>query len=285
YNEEEAIAEVINDIKSAMDKSGYSYEIIVVDDCSQDATVQKIPNFEEVKIIHHKHNKGTGAATTTGLLKARGEFIVMTDGDGTYPSDVIPEMLSYLPENDMVVGARKQEAGTLKFLRMPAKWLMLKLACYIAEEKIPDLNSGLRAFKKQAAAKFYGIYPEGHSWVSTITLAFLTNGYSVKYIPINYYKRKGRSSWHPIYDTFNYFKTINRTVLYFRPLRFFVPFTLLILLIGTARFLYGAFVRGDVRESDIMIILSGFIIGSVGILADLILKLHRHNYIKIGDGD
>jgi len=285
HNEEAAIAEVIGDIKSATVDVGYGCEIIVVDDASTDTTAQIVSNIEGIRLIRHNHNGGVGAARKTGILRAKGEFIVMLDGDGTYPAHMIPELVSFLPKYDMVVGARKQEAGTWKFLRKPAKWLLLKLACFIAEAKIPDLNSGMRAFRKKAALKFYGIYPNGHSWVTTITLAFLTNGYSVKYIPIDYYKRKGHSSFHPIRDTYNYLKTINRTVLYFRPLRFFVPFTLLILLIGSARFLYGAFIRYDVRESDIMIILSGLIIGAVGILADLVLKLHAHNFVKIDDED
>ncbi|MFQ5770397.1 MAG: glycosyltransferase family 2 protein [bacterium] len=284
YNEEAAISEVLTDIKLAMDKADYGYEIIVVDDCSKDETAQIVSNLDDVKLIQHKYNKGVGAARKVGILKANGDFIVMLDGDGTYPAHMIPQLVSFLPEYDMVVGARKEEAGTWKLFRKPAKWLLLKLACFIAESNIPDLNSGLRAFKKKAALKFYGIYPNGHSWVTTITLAFLTNGYSVKYIPIDYYKRKGHSSFHPIRDTYNYFKTINRTVLYFRPLRFFLPFTLFILLIGSGRFLYGAFFRHDVRESDIMIILSGLIIGAVGILADLVLKLHKLNFVKI-DGE
>jgi len=281
FNEEVAIAEVLTDIKLAMAKVDYGYEIIVVDDCSNDATAQIVSNIDGIRLIRKKYNGGVGSARKVGILKAKGDFIVMLDGDGTYPSYIIPELISFLPEYDMVVGARKEEAGTWRFLRKPTKWLLLKLACFVAEAKIPDLNSGMRAFKKKAALKFFGIYPDGHSWVTTITLAFLTNGYSVKYIPIDYYKRKGSSSFHPIRDTYNYFKTINRTVLYFRPLRFFLPFTLFILLIGVARFLYGAFIRNDVRESDIMIILSGLIIGSLGILADLILKLHKNNFIKI----
>lgn len=280
-NEEAAITEVIADIKKAMNGTDHSYEIVIVDDGSTDSTVKIVSEIEDVRLIRHRRNRGVGAARKTGILRSKGKYIVMLDGDGTYPADMIPELLKHLPDYDMVVGARKIEAGTMKFLRLPAKWLLLKLACFVAETNIPDLNSGLRAFKKEASLKFFGIYPEGHSWVSTITLAFLTNGYTVKYVPINYFKRKGSSTFHPIKDTFNYFKTINRTVMYFKPLRFFVPFTGFIFLVGVLRFLYGAFIRHDVRESDIMIILTSVIVGAVGVLADLVLKLNRHNFIKI----
>lgn len=283
YNEEGAIAEVIANIKAAMSKVSYGHEILVVDDFSQDRTARIVTQIAGVKLICHKYNKGVGAARKTGIFQAKGRFIVMLDGDGTYPAQMIPELLTYLPEYDMVVGARRQETGSLKFLRKPAKWLLLKLASFIAETNIPDLNSGMRAFKKKGALKFFGVLPDGHSWVSTITLAFMSNGYSVKYIPIDYYKRKGRSSFHPISDTFNYFKTINRTVMYFRPLKFFVPLTGSILFLGSLRFFYHAFIVHNVPESDLMIVLSGVIIGAVGVLADLVLKLHRHHFIKMDD--
>ncbi|MBU0477505.1 glycosyltransferase family 2 protein [bacterium] len=283
FNEESAIVQVIKDIKLAMAKVDYGYEIIVVDDCSTDKTAQIVSSMKDVVLIRHKGNRGVGAARKTGILNAKGKFIVMLDGDGTYPANMIPKLVSSLPEFDMVVGARKQENGSLKFLRKPAKWVLLKLACFITEKKIPDLNSGLRAFKKKPVFKFFGILPDGHSWVSTITLAFLSNGYSVKYVPIEYYKRKGRSSFHPVRDTFNYFNTINRTVMYFRPLKFFVPLTTFILFVGTSRFIYHAFIVHNVPESDLMLVVSGVMIGAVGVLADLVLKLHRLNFIKIGE--
>jgi glycosyltransferase involved in cell wall biosynthesis len=285
YNEEKAIASVLEDIKIAMSKVDYEYEIIVVDDASKDATGAIVKGISGVRYVRHKHNMGVGAARKTGVLNAKGEYIAMTDGDGTYPADKIPELFECLPEYDMAVGARNKEAGTLKFLRRPAKWVLLKLACMIADENIPDLNSGLRAFKKEYALKFFGILPNGHSWVSTITLAFFSNGYSVKYIPIDYFKRKGSSSFHPLKDTYTYFMTINRTIMYFRPLKFFVPLTIFIFLMGVMRFLYHAFVLHNVRESDVLIIISAVIIGAVGVLGDLILKLHRHNFIKIELGE
>ncbi len=281
YNEEKAIAEVATDIKSAMKKVDYEYEIIVVDDHSKDKTAEVVSGIKDVRLVKHKYNKGVGAARKTGILHAKGKYIVMTDGDGTYPAENIPQLLSFLPEYDMAVGARKEEMGTWKILRSFAKGILLKIACLVSETNIPDLNSGLRAFRKEASLKFFGILPDGHSWVTTITLAFLSNGYSVKYIPIDYFKRKGKSTFHPFKDTYNYFLTINRVIMYFRPLKFFVPFTMLILIVGSIRFLYHALVIHNVRESDIMIILAGIIVGAVGLLADLVLKLQRINFVKM----
>lgn len=281
YNEEAAIEEVINDMKKAMDQTEGGYEIIIVDDNSKDKTAEIVSKMEGIRLIRHKRNRGVGAARKTGILHSKGEYVLMTDGDGTYPTENIPELISHLPEYDMAVGARIEEKGTMKILRSFAKGILLKLACIISETNIPDLNSGLRVFKKKAALKFFGILPDGHSWVTTITLAFLSNRYSVKYVPIRYFTRKGKSTFHPIKDTYNYFLTINRVVMYFRPLKFFVPLTFLILFSGSIRFLYHALALHNVRESDIMIILTGIMVGSVGVLADLVLKLQRINFVKM----
>jgi len=160
-------------------------------------------------------------------------------------------------------------------IRRPARWFIRKLASYLIATKIPDLNSGLRIFKKDLARKFFNILPETHSWVSTITLAFLANGYSIKYVPIDYYKRKGKSTIHPIKDTYNFISLVIRTVMYFNPLRVFLPLTALILISAIIRTLYDATVLHRIKESDIMLFLTGLIIGVLGLLADLIVRLQK----------
>ena len=288
FNEEAAVREVLTEIDGVLRGSGLSYEIVAVDDGSCDRTPQILQETAAVlpslKVVRHARNRGEGAAQKTGILHASGTTIVTIDGDGTYPSQEIPRLARLIPQYDMAVGARVREMGTLRWLRAPAKWAIVKLASFIVEQPIPDLNSGLRAFKRAAALKFFGILPEGHSWSSTITLAFLSNGYSIAYTPIEYYPRKGRSSFHPVRDTLNYIKLINRTIMYFRPLRFFAPLTTALLALGVGRFLYHALVPHHVPQSDTMIILSAITIGAVSVTADLVLKLNRVNFIKIEPG-
>ena len=288
YNEEAAIREVILDIDGVMRSSAYQYEILVVDDGSKDRTLAILEELHRevpaLRVVRHQRNQGEGQARKTGILHAQFAHIVMLDADGTYPCQDIPRVLDLLPAYDMSVGARVREAGTVRWLRTPAKWFLVKLASFIVEQPIPDLNSGLRAFKQAAALKFFGILPNGLSWVSTLTLSFLSNGYSVAFTPIEYYTRKGKSSFHPIHDTLNYFKLINRTIMYFRPLRFFIPLTVSILATGVGRFLYHALMLHKVRESDTMVILTGIIVGSVAVTADLVLKLARINFVKTEPG-
>ena len=198
YNEEEAIGGDLDLIKKTMDAAGLAYEIIVVNDGSTDRSVEIVSSRPYVKLVHHERNRGNGAARTTGMKAAKGDIIIMTDGDGTYPNQDMPKLLEYMNQYDMVIGARVKEMGTVKWLRTPAKWFIRRLASYLTETEIPDLNSGLRAFRKDLAFKYLHILPNTHSWVSTITIAFLSDGYSVKFVPIDYYKRKGESKFHPL---------------------------------------------------------------------------------------
>lgn len=277
YNEEKSIGEDIDVIIKTMKKANYRYEIIVVDDGSTDKTTQIVKAKKGAELIQHSCNKGVGAARKTGILKAKGEIIVMTDGDGTYPNQDIPKLLTYMKDYDMVVGARIGENVQWPLMRRPARWFIRKLASYLITTKIPDLNSGLRVFKKDLARKFFNILPDNHSWVSTITLAFLANGYTIKYVPIDYYKRKGKSTIHPIKDTYNFVSLVIRTVMYFNPLRVFLPLTALILISAITRTLYDATVLHRIKESDIMLFLTGLIIGVLGLLADLIVRLQKKN--------
>jgi glycosyltransferase involved in cell wall biosynthesis len=287
YNEEEAIGDDLDTIIQTMSGSDVPWEIIVVDDGSTDASAEIVrqrlrpeaqPEGEGVRLIQHAHNRGTGAARTTGLQHARGDVIVMTDGDGTYPNQDIPRLLAHIGEYDMVIGARRMEAGSLKWLRSPTKLFIRLLASYLTGVKIPDVNSGLRAFKKSVAERFLDILPTTHSWVGTQTVAFLSEGYAVKFIPIDYYKRKGRkSSFHPISDTYNYISLVVRTIMYFNPLKVFLPVALALIVVGAIKLLrdivyYRSFYVPGVT---LMLILTAIQVGAIGLLADLIVKRVR----------
>ncbi|MCX7718815.1 MAG: glycosyltransferase family 2 protein [Candidatus Sumerlaeaceae bacterium] len=277
FNEQDAIAKVIDDVRAAMATAPqWRYEILVVDDCSTDATAERAQACG-VRVVRHRQNSGSGAARRTGILEARGEIIVMLDADGTYHAASIPEMLRYFPDYDQVNGARTSEQGTLKPLRIGAKWFIRKLAEYLAGREIPDLNTGLKAFKRSVMLKYLWVLPEGFSCVTTMTLAFLTNGHPVKYVATPYYKRIGKSKFHPVSDTANYLQTVVRMVTYFRPLRVFGPAALLLLLTGFVTSVYHVIRRGkpSLEESDIILLCTGIIVGAVGLLADLMVAQRR----------
>lgn len=270
YNEEKAIGPVIHEVRETMSSTSYTYEILVIDDCSSDSTFEKA-RAEGVRVIRRIRRGGSGASRRTGIEAAKGNIIVMLDADGSYPANEIPQLLQYLPDYDQVNGARTSEQGTLKWLRAPAKWFIQTLASYLTFTRIPDLNTGLKAFKKDIMKKYLWVLPDGFSCVSTMTLAFLANGYAVKYVPIPYRKRIGTSKFHPLKDTLAYLTTVVRIVMYFKPLRVFMPLSLL-LLIGSAVKSYVSFVStGSLQESDIMIFVAAILLGALGLLADLIV--------------
>ncbi len=273
YNEELAIGDDLKAIRDALNGANLEHEIIVVDDGSTDRTAEIVRGFPDVRLLSHPFNRGTGAARTTGLRAARGDVIVMTDADGTYPNHDIPRLVEALEGYDMVIGARRKEAGSLKWLRSPAKGFIRMLASYLAGTKIPDLNSGFRAFRREPAMRFLRILPNTHSWVSTITLAFLTNGYAVNYLPIDYYRRKGRSSFHPLRDTYNYLSLVVRTIVYFNPLKVFLPASLFLLVFGGGKVVYDIITYNwHFAPSTVTLILTGIQVGALGVLADLIVR-------------
>jgi len=268
YNEELRIGVVLDNLLKSIESWNIECDVIVVDDGSNDKTAEILKNYN-VKLIRHEQNKGYGASLKTGINFAQHDIIVITDADGTYPIDKIPELVNFMDEHDMVVGARKYME--LPLITRPAKLFLNKYANYLVQYKIPDLNSGLRVFRKDVYSKFKRFLPNGFSFTTTITLALLSNDYRVKYIPIDYFKRAGKSKIRPIRDTINFLSLITRTSLYFNPLRVFMPIALLLLFLGLVSLGYDIYMR-DITDKTMMLFLWGMQFGIMGLLADMISR-------------
>jgi glycosyltransferase involved in cell wall biosynthesis len=277
YEEEQAIGKVIDTVKAVMEETSYGYEILVVDDGSKDHTAE-VARSRQVRVHQHQDNHGSGASRKTGIAQARGEIIVMIDGDGTYPAEAIPQLLTYFPAYDQVVGARQSEQGTHRVLRTLAKASIKRMAAYLVGKPIPDLNSGLRAFKKEVMAQYMYLIPDGFSCVSTMSLAFLANKHPVAYVAIPYFERVGRSKFHPIKDTYQYILTVIRVVTYFHPLHVFIPLSLGLIGFGVLKSLLDLVLTATIQESDIIAILAGVMVAAIGILADLIITQGKREH-------
>ncbi|MFG1942014.1 glycosyltransferase family 2 protein [Nonomuraea sp. NPDC048826] len=280
YNEQDHVIDEVDRITKAMDSSGYTYELVAVDDCSTDETLARLkeaaPLYPQLRIRAFHRNGGSGTVRRIGTQEARGEIVVWTDADMTYPNERIPELVQILEKDqtiDQVVGARTSEEGSHKLLRVPAKWVIRKVAEMLAGQKIPDLNSGLRAFRKSVAKPYLRLLPPGFSCVTTITLSFLSNQHDIYYLPIDYAKRAGKSKFSFVSDAYRYILQVLRMIMYFNPLKVLMPPALWLVGIGFAKGVWDMIEHPFYFPANtVMIFLSGMLIGSVALLADLIVR-------------
>ncbi|MGV3519797.1 glycosyltransferase family 2 protein [Luteitalea sp.] len=271
FNEEGAIASTLAAVESTMQASGRVYEVLVVDDGSEDGTAGVLAGTT-ARVVRHRANRGYGAALKTGIRATTHPLVAILDADGTYPIARLPELLAHLDEADMVVGARTGGSVHVPALRRPVKWLLTRAANLLSGHRIPDLNSGLRVFRRELAIRFFGLFPDGFSFTSTITLASHINGYRVEYIPIDYYRRTGASSIRPVRDTLNFFLLIVRMVVTFRPLNVFLPTALALLVLGAIKAALDFSRTGAFGVGAAILILTAIQIALMGLLADLVTR-------------
>ena len=256
--------------------------LLVVNDGSTDGTGLKLQElskrFDRLRVIEHRRNQGYGAALKTGFARAEHDIVVITDADGTYPEARIPELLACIDAgNDMAVGARIGADVHIPMVRRPAKAALRHLASFLAGAPIPDLNSGLRAFRRDFVLEYRPILPNGFSFTTTITLAAMTNGHPVEYVTIDYAHRSGSSKIKPIRDTLGFVSLIIRTVLYFNPLKVFYPLTLglVVILIGSLAVDLSAEPEPNLSDKTVLMFVACVQTLTVGLLADLIEKKSR----------
>lgn len=276
YNEAAHLGEELDRITAALRQSRYTWEVLVVDDGSDDGSGDLALGRDGVRLLRSARNRGCGTARRIGTLAAEGRVVVWTDADMTYPNHEIPALVDDLGDADQLVGARTTEQGTLKALRIPTKWAIRRLASYLSQTRIPDLNSGFRAMRRDVAEQFVGHLPEGFSCVTTITMLFLMNGYSVRYKPVEYRPRSGRSKFHWLADTRRYVLQVVRMMLSHDPLRVFMPLAAILGAVFAAKLGY------DLTGKDLRVATNTLLLGfaalqtlAIGLLADLVVRASR----------
>lgn len=280
FNEEDHVLAEIERISAAMDDSGYSYELVAYDDKSTDGTLAVLRSAEEkypqMRVVAFTRNQGSGTIRRIGTKDAYGELVVWTDADMTYPNERIPEFIAMLdadPSFDQVVGARTSEEGTYKFLRVPAKWTIRQIAQILTGVKIPDLNSGLRAFRREVSLPYLRLLPPGFSCVTTLTVSFLSNQHDINYVPIDYAKRAGKSKFRFVRDAYRYILQVLRMVMYFNPIKVLMPLALTLIGVGILKVIYDV-IDHPVRIAinTLLLLMAGLIIAAVALLADLVVR-------------
>ncbi|MFO7903850.1 MAG: glycosyltransferase family 2 protein [Pirellulaceae bacterium] len=272
FNEERCIVETIEGIRRDLVAVG-PYELIVVNDGSTDDSPKLLESLSqsdpELRVLHHSHNQGYGASLKTGLRHATAPCIVITDADGTYPNDRIPDLLARVKDVDMVIGSRQGPNVHYPFIRRIPKVFLRRFACWITRTHIPDLNSGLRVFRRDVAKRLLFMVSDGFSFTTTITLSMLTNGYNVCYVPISYAPRVGKSKIKPIRDTLSFIYLIMRVGIYFAPARILYPLSVLSFLLFLSTMSYDMFGLHNLTDKTVLLFMFTVGIALVTLLADV----------------
>ncbi|HZK08397.1 MAG TPA: glycosyltransferase family 2 protein [Bacteroidales bacterium] len=272
YNEADAIRFALERFVEL----GYheKYELIYINDGSLDDTAMIIAEYP-VKLYNHNVNKGYGAALKTGIRKAHGEKIVILDSDGQHDPKYIEQLIDLLADHDMVIGERDTDSHQVKN-RQTGKKIIRKVGEFLVEQKLPDYNSGFRGFDRELIKEMLHLMPNGFSFSTTSTLAFLKEGYTIATFPISVTERIGRkSNVKMVKDGSKTMLLLLRIIMLFNPLKIFFPLSLITAALGMTWGIVGYFIAERFPNSAIVILVFGIIMFFIGLLADQIAMLNR----------
>ena len=273
YNEADSIENFLATLRYYIDSP--KFEVIVVNDGSQDNTGDIVKKEQKVCLITHLTNKGYGAALKSGIRKASGKFVLMMDSDGQHKAEDIPKLLQHIDDNQMVVGERKGSANQ-EWIRKPGKWFLNIVANYLSGIKIPDINSGFRLVEKKCLLEFMHILPNGFSFSTTITLALLHAGYNVRYESIDVQPRNaGKSYVRQSRDGAITLLLITRCISLFNPLKVYIPAAIFILIPSLLYAFYNIILYMSFPKTAVVGVLTGILLVFFGILSDQIAAIRR----------
>jgi len=270
FNEEpDVLSRTAGRLREAATAAKWAHEIIVVDDGSTRFSYDEAA-LGGARLVRHKENHGYGTSLSTGLRYARFPWIGIIDADGTYPAEKFAEMLRLTHDYQMVIGARGWD--DIPWLRRIPKRCLTRLASFLADHAIPDLNSGMRVFHREIYDDHRRLYPDRFSFSSTLTMVSLTSGYETCFVKIDYRERVGRSSIHPLKDPVRFAYQLMRLSLYFRPLRFFVPLSGMIGVLAVARGLRDLVLNNHFGGLTLVLFFMAFQVFFFGLIAEIINK-------------
>ena len=264
-------ADAIGDVVSQLRRSASWHEVLVVDDGSTDATAARA-QCAGARVIRHPYNKGNGAAVKTGIRHARGEFVLIIDGDGQHSPEDACRIVARLGEYDLVVGARSGPTHATS-ARRGGNGLLNWLASYLTGRPIPDLTSGLRGARRECLREFVPLLPNGFSTPTTTTLAFIKAGYNVTFEPVDARPRVGQSKIRFARDGASFFLILLKIITIFSPLRIFIPISVCSLALGIAYGIWIVTVDGRIPNGAVLLILFAVVVFLVGLVSEQISSL------------
>ncbi len=270
YNEEKTIGDVVRGVRRRLADTS----ILVINDGSTDATAEEA-EAAGAQVISHPLNKGNGACIKTALRSIQGGLVAVLDADGQHDPDELPQLLSQLDRYDLVVGARSFKEGEGSILRNTGNFILCRLGSFLAEQKIPDLTSGFRAFRHSIAARFLHMYPNGYSFPSTSTLSLITAGYNVTFVPISVKRRPGdtKSRLRPFRDGFRFIMFILRIISMANPNKIFFPAGLFMIVLGIILTIRNLILFAQFSGGTVLFLAGGINIIFFGLILDQFASL------------
>lgn len=272
FNEARAIGRVVAELVEHYPH----YEILVVDDGSSDETGE-LAAAAGARVLRHERNKGYGAALRTGCRQARGEILCFCDADGQHHPDDVGRLVREIGVFDMVVGARLPNSHA-PLSRRPGKVVLALFAGALLRTRIPDINSGLRAFKREVLLKYLHLMPSGFSFSTTSTFAMLKSERPVKWVPITVEKRVGTSSVSQLRDGFQTLLLMLRLTTLFEPLRVFLPVSAAMMLVAFGFLAANLGMGRAVPQTSVIMSVSSIIVFMMGLVIDQVSALRREKH-------
>jgi glycosyltransferase involved in cell wall biosynthesis len=272
FNEAESVENTILELKSELQNTNFTYEIIAVNDGSNDETLKVLSRVKDIQVINRLENRGYGYSIKEGIENSRANKIMIVDADGSYPVNMTGELLSYSDKYSMVIGERKVNRFSMAFLNRAAKIIIRTIIFILSRYWIKDFNSGMRIFNKSLARRYWNLFPDGFSFTTTITVATLIENKKIKFVPIIYNKRVGKSKLPRVSSFFGFILLVSRITIYFRPLRFYFLFSSVFFLLFILRAARDVYVTNSFGNASLILFLISMQALFFGLLADLIVR-------------
>ncbi len=273
YDEAGSVGETLRRLAAAV---GGETEIVVVDDGSRDgsaaAAEEVAVGLDNVRVLRHDSNLGYGAALKTGIRATSGDLVVIVDADGTYPVERIPELVGAAADADMVVGNRFAAGPVGPLARRLPRALLRRYVSWLVKRPVPDMNSGLRAMRREVLQRYLHMLPDTFSFTTSITVIMMRRGYRVCFVPIEYHERVGLSKIRPLRDTARFVQVIVRTGAYFAPMRVFAPVVALLLALSAASLTRDVVIERNLTDTTVLLLLFTLHAGLLALLGDMIDK-------------
>jgi glycosyltransferase involved in cell wall biosynthesis len=261
YNEEAAIGGTLDELRSVQSGTGTPFEVIVVDDGSSDKTAD-VAVSHGARVVRHPHNIGYGRSIKDGIAAASNDVIAIIDADGTYPADQIPHLVERLETGfDLVIGVRSGIRAHDSAFKNPMRRLLTFLVEFTTGRQVPDVNSGLRVFRRSTVQTYFPRLCETFSFTTSMTLAYMLTHRFVGYVPIAYRERVGTTKVRLFRDSLRTLQYIVEGIVYYNPIKMFLLLAALALLLGFV-------------SAGILLITAGYgagLVAAIGLLAALLI--------------